>query len=166
MISRRSRPCCCWKRELPGCPTSWLKMPCRPVRSCRCCRSGGRRTGEPSISCTPAANTVYRKSRHSSRRRWSWCGGTAEPFRLRPPLPFAAGTPSAAVATGAPERLQQQPRELRPLPRLLVLEIHERLTTARGFLLDRPRPLFDIPWRVALVAQPEVAVIGGHLERR
>src|SRR5215472_16134125 len=52
------------------------------------------------------------------------------------------------------EGILELPRELRPLARLLVLEIDEHLPTPGGPILDRARPALDVVRRVALVPQP------------
>ena len=64
------------------------------------------------------------------------------------------------------ELLHQQPAELRPFPDFFVLEVDEDLAAAGGLLANHVGPPRDVVRRVALVAQPEVAVVGGDLDRR
>src|SRR5256714_279639 len=56
-------------------------------------------------------------------------------------------------------------RQLRPDPRLLVLEENERVLPPLAQLLHRLGPLLEILLLVALVAQPHVAEVGGRDER-
>jgi len=64
------------------------------------------------------------------------------------------------------EPLHQQFRELRPLPRLLMLEVDERLTARACRRGNRVRPLQDVVGRVPLVAQAEIRIVRGDADRR
>src|SRR5579863_9906132 len=61
--------------------------------------------------------------------------------------------------------IEQQPGELRPGARFLVLEVHVHVATGGGVLADQLCPASQVRGRVTLVAQPEVAVAGGDLQR-
>src|SRR5687767_6462129 len=60
----------------------------------------------------------------------------------------------------------QGARELRALSRLFVLEVDEDVPTARRLLLNDARPALDLVRAVALIAKPEIRVVGGDLDGR
>ena len=57
-------------------------------------------------------------------------------------------------------------RELRPQSLLFVLEVDERVLARRADPSNDAGPALDVRLLIALVAQPEVGVVGGHLDRR
>ncbi len=61
--------------------------------------------------------------------------------------------------------MQRGAREVWPEPLLLVLEVHEDIGHASK-PANRLRPALDVRLLISLVAQPEVAVVGGDLDRR
>src|SRR6187549_124711 len=83
-----------------------------------------------------------------------------------PSAPPSSSWPGSSSAGLLPEHLGERLAELRALPLVLVLEIDEGLAPARRVRRDLVGPARDVGGLVALVAQAEVAVVGGLDDRR
>jgi len=66
----------------------------------------------------------------------------------------------------AAEALDQHLPELRSFSLLSVLEVHEDVVASLGLLANDISPPGDVVGRVALVAKPEIGVVGRDLHRR
>src|SRR5262249_23116551 len=82
------------------------------------------------------------------------------------PAPLCLRAAAAAVAAAVAERLDEQPRELRPLAGFLVFEIHEHVAAGGCAVLDHTRPALQVLGCVAFIAQAEICVAGGDLNWR
>ena len=82
-----------------------------------------------------------------------------------PPRSSASGPVRPRRERSAREQGLQLAGEGGAGPGLLVLEVHERVPPRAAECLDLARPLREIGLGVALVAQPQVAPVGGGLHR-